>query len=562
MIKLFRLLKYTCLLFAILISSSCDNDFNNIESDVIGEENINFNVVKTSSNVLAYNKRLDSLRINNLRSSLLGVFNDPIYGTTTASIVSQLSPTTNNATFGINPVLDSVVLNIPYFSRQTGTSSASNIPIYTLDSVFGNKNAPIKLSIYRNNFLLRDFNPNSQNVEAQNYYSNAFNNINNTAITDNLTINFDNARETLLYQIDEFTPSNSAIITNPNADPLQFSPPALRLNLTQNLDGTVNSDNINLWTNIILSQSGLSTLSNPDNFNDYFRGVYFKVETINTDGQIILLNTDGANISIHFKNENEDKSRLTKTPYVLNFGQNILNTFKNDFTPSLSNGDSELGDSQLYLKGTGSMAVVDLFDGLVNCEETNTEETALDCFKKTYRQRVDTGYILQPGETEDENGYARRNGNFILKRIINEAILLVYEDENTILDTNAHQNDKVYAYDVANNTPILDHNVDGTDPTLGLRQTDENGISSYKIRVTEHLNRIILRDSSSTSLGLIISSTPNITNSSEILNSKDVVTGVPTSTLLTTRGTVLHGSNTNVEDNRRMTLEIFSTEPN
>ena len=562
MIKLFRLLKHISLFFSILLTVSCDNEFNNIESDVIREENINFNVVKTNLNVLAYNKKLDSLRINNLSSNLLGFFNDPIYGTTKASIITQLNPAINNPAFGINPVLDSVVLNIPYFSRQTGVSGVSNIPLYALDSVFGNKNAPIKLSIYRNNFLLRNFNPNAQNIEAQNYYSNAFNNTNNSAITESLNINFDNTIDTLLYQVDDFIPNNNAIVTTSDTNVLQSSPPVLKLNLTQNQDGTVNSGNINLWTSIILSQNGLPTLSNPNNFNNYFRGIYINAETNNNDGQIILLNTGAANIQIYFKNENENKNGLTQSPYTLNFGQNTLNTFKNEFTTPLENGDKTLGDSKLYLKGTGSMAVVDLFNGLVNCEETNTEETSLECFKKTYRQRVDTGYILQPGETEDQDGYAKRNGNFILKRIINEAMLLVYEDEDSVLDTESHKNDKVYVYDIANNVPIIDHNVDGTDPTLGLRQTDENGISSYKIRVTEYLNSIILRDSSNTKLGLIISNSANITNSAQILNSTDVVTAVPTPTLLTPRGTVLHGSNANVEDNKKMTLEIFSTEPN
>ena len=566
MMKLFRVLKYACLLYSLSVIFSCENDFNNLESDVIGEENINFNASKTALNVLAYNKRLDSLQINNLNSSLLGFFNDPLYGETTGSIVTQLSPAVNAPAFGNTPVIDSVILNIPYFSRITGTSSAPNVPLYALDSVFGNKNAGFKLSIYKNNFLLRDFNPNSATNEAQKYYSNASNNdkTSNFAITETQTINFDANKGELLYQNNNFIPSNKAIILLPNTTPTTAQAPALRLNLVKSEDNTINDvDKINFWTNLILNQEGLPTLSNLSNFNNHFRGLYIKAEAKDNDGQILLLNTNAANISIYFSNTGITPGTTpTNSPYVLTFGQNILNPYINTFTQTLSNGDRATGDSQLFLKGTeGSMAILDIFNGLINCDETNTNETAIDCFKKTYRQRVDTGYILKSGETEDENGYALRNGNFILKRVINEAQLIVFEDESIVTDNAAHENDRVYVYDIKNNIPIIDHSTDGSDSSLGLRETDTNGASKYKIRITEHLNSIILRDSTNTKLGLILSNNVDISNSSEILKSNDVVTSVPTAKILSPRGTVLHGSNSSAID-KRIRLEIFSTESN
>ena len=42
-----------------------------------------------------------------------------------------------------------------------------------------------------------------------------------------------------------------------------------------------------------------------------------------------------------------------------------LNTFDNTFNITLDDGDSELGDEKLYLKGgEGSMAIIDLFDNV------------------------------------------------------------------------------------------------------------------------------------------------------------------------------------------------------
>src|SRR5690606_9071449 len=129
-------------------------------------------------------------------------------------------------------------------------------------------------------------------------------------------------------------------------------------------------------------------LSNLSNFKNYFRGLYLKAEAVDNDGQMVLLNLANANITIHYTYGAED-SRLQST-YTLNFSGNILNTFINNFNEPLENGNATEGDATLYLKGTeGSMAVVDLFSGMVECEDedgTITIRTALECFKRTYRK--------------------------------------------------------------------------------------------------------------------------------------------------------------------------------
>ena len=101
---------------------------------------------------------------------------------------------------------------------------------------------------------------------------------------------------------------------------------------------------------------------------------------------------------------------------------------------------------------------------------------------------------------------------------------------------------------------------------LGQRQVvkDDNGVevAKYKIRLTEHLNNILLKDSTNTKLGLILSTNVNLTNSSKILESEDEVSEIPSTTLLAPRGTILYGNHQNVPENRKLKLEIFFTEPN
>ena len=103
--KILKALNFTCvILFLIVAFIACDKDFSTVESDVLGEDNINFNTDKVNLPIIAYNKKLDSLQINNLPSALLGVFNDPVYGQTTASIITQIAPSGFGPDFGGNPV--------------------------------------------------------------------------------------------------------------------------------------------------------------------------------------------------------------------------------------------------------------------------------------------------------------------------------------------------------------------------------------------------------------------------------------------------------------------------
>ena len=281
---------------------------------------------------------------------------------------------------------------------------------------------------------------------------------------------------------------------------------------------------------------------------------------------MIQLNlTGGSNITIYYKT-GEDSSR-SNTTYAMNFTGNKLNTFINNYNINLGNGDQTLGDEKLYLKGTeGSMAVVDLFYGMVECENedgTTSMISALDCFKKTFRQLDDDGQGIQDPLTN----------RYLLKRIINEAHLAIIEDEDISDggDNDYHIYDRIYAYDIKNNTPTTDYLIDQTENTqqpfnskiisLGRRIPQDNDVFKYKIRVTEYLNNLLIRDSTNTKLGLVMSTNVNYTDNSEILNSTDEVTEVPAATILSPRGTIVYGSKgiTNKEA-KKLKLKIFYTE--
>ena len=154
------------LLFLVSITAffaSCDKDFNEIGSDVIGVDHFGL-IQDTTKTVIAYNQATGSVETSNLTINSLGYYNNPFFGKTRASIVSQVLLDTVNQTIGSLPTVTKVELSLPYFSHLVSTDATTGNHTYELDSVHGyvttdskkvfNK---IKLSVYESNYYLRDY---------------------------------------------------------------------------------------------------------------------------------------------------------------------------------------------------------------------------------------------------------------------------------------------------------------------------------------------------------------------------------------------------------------------
>ncbi len=363
---------------------SCEKDFTSIDSDVINSENaVNFETKSIEYPILTYTKRVDPVQSNNLPSFLLGYYNHPVFGESSSSFVGQMVPENYSPEFGENPVLDSVILTIPYFSRGVETSDEDDIT-YELDSVYGDD--PIKLSIYRNNFFLRSFDPYGEFDDTQKYYSNG-------SLSDIESINQSQLEGDLLFEIDEFVP-NASQINLTELDTLdepfvsQKIAPALRVRL--------DDPNNEYWQNLIFANEGNPELSNENNFKEFFRGVYLKVESLSSEGSIMLLNlaSSNTNITVHYTSDtpitsetdtdNIDEITTYQNDYVLNFSGVLLNVFNNSYSIDISNSDEVNGDEKIYLKGgEGYVGLVDLFNGTVE-DEMGEDVNALEHFKSFF----------------------------------------------------------------------------------------------------------------------------------------------------------------------------------
>ena len=339
------MLKVTTVIAVVFSLVACEDDFETIGTGVIGEPNFNANLYD-EADISVTNIDLGPVQTNNLPLFLLGTYEDQVFGKQEASILSQVYLSQTNPNFGNEPVVDSVVLSIPYFSTEISTEEGEKG--YRLDSIYGN--SPIKLSVLATNFFLNDYDPATNFEKSQKYYSNL-----SSQVLDNGV--------TTLYETNNFKPSaQELVLINEKAiaseDTVRL-PPQLRVKLSTNF-----------FQSKIIDAEGSLELSSQKNFTEYLRSIYIRAEKISENGSMMLLNLNQAEagIIIYYtikvadtsdSDDDGDTSEMVEVlkSFKLNFGQNRVNTFEQE-VPSFNEAD------KVYLKGgEGSMAVIELFSG-------------------------------------------------------------------------------------------------------------------------------------------------------------------------------------------------------
>ena len=556
------------LCFLVTSFIACDKDFSTLESDIITSDvATNFDVLRMSetnpefTDIITYTDVIEPVQTNGLGLNSIGIYDDVAYGRTTTSFVSQLTTSSFISDFGEQVKIDSVVLYLPYFSSIEDIDDDENIT-YEIDSVFGRE--PFRLSLFESNYFIRDFDPDAEFDEIQPYFSNmsaSTSEIISEASLEGVELTFVDYNE----DTGEFDPIDNTIEISEEGYVLTAS--------EENEDGEeeVTSRNqfpgirvlldTTFWHNKIISKAGDPVLEGQNTFSEYFRGLYFKAEPINDDGSFIILNTAGqtSNITIYYTRliANSDEEGATEqATYTLNFGPNRINFINNEFTTVINDGDDVNGDARLFLKGgEGSIAKFKLFNGT----DLDDDDDSMNTFEAWKSDFV---------ETDSEGNFVRA------KRIVNEANLVFYVDQNLV---DGDEPDRLFLYDVDNKQPLDDYFIDISNsglPSLSksthlgpLQRVDDepdgDGIK-YKFTITEHINNLLLRDSTNVELGLAVSLNVNL---EDLVTQRQVQTGdnsdftVPVSSVISPRGTVLHGSNT--EDSaKKVYLEIYYTEPN
>ncbi len=522
----------------VFLFCSCDKDYNVIGDDLIGDNNFDF--ATYYSNVVAYNQKITAVANNQIVTATnsplnrLGIYEDPVFGTVTSNFVTQVSLSTYAPTIGEAPVIEDVILEIPYFSHVTEVNVDGSSD-YELDSIYGGApdEAKLNLKIYESGYYLRDLDPNTSFQESQLYYTDQNAEIdswkkgailNNDANESQNTAFFFDKSQIVIKTIDADTQKETTT----------YKAPQMRLKLDKAF-----------FQDKILNASA-SYLATSDVFKNYFRGLYFQVDRSGSSKtNMAMLDFSKGTITIKYKAKTaittdddqtmEDKSIvLTLTGNTVGLQDESASTVNYTSATNPNNVDKVQGDEKLYLRGgEGSMAVISLFD--------------------------------TPGELEQ----IRSKG-----WLINEANLTFYIDADQM--KNSDEPNRVYLYDLTNNQPIVDFYNDGTgsvttDANLskiifsGIIVKDASSSKGvyYKIRLTDHIRNLIKTTTAeNVKLGLVVTQSISTTGFNKLRTPNDVLTAVPKASVVSPLGTVVYGGSTSVSEDKRLRLKIYYTKSN
>lgn len=586
----------------LLLLASCEEELDTIGEGVVAGEP--FSTGKVEYDVFTYNKGITAVQTNRLPLYQLGTFDDPIYGQRKASIISQLQLPSTSPTFGDisqtsedeadndqeNETVKEVILYIPFQTAPTPDSDGDGIPdelengqdvddpnsdydgdgvtdnqervlgsnpydasedgtgddfvpnIYAnrfdLDSIYGDRNQTFDLVVSRSNYFLRDLDPNSNFEEAQEYYSNQdF----SSFIGEELTIDGQKTvviddTEMLIYAEDD-----------PETEDVDESETVVESRIAPGIRVPLNPE---FFQENILDKEGQSELLSDSNFRNFFRGVH--LSGTDMDQLMFLLDLTEANITITYEYDDydpeTDETVTAEKDFVLNFLEssqagifgNAVNVFENEMLPPEIENALDTGEnaSRIYVKGGNTLAEVRLFD-------------------------------------EVENG-----GSAIINQIkqnnwvINEANLVFYVDREA-LGTSVVEPPRLYLYNAETNRPLFDSSNEDITANSGpnslryfpshdgILETDNDLGVKYTIRITEHINNIIVRDSANAKLGLTLTPNINLIGVQEAIGSDMQGIDYPIGAAISPLGTILYGSDVGPgEESSKLKLEIYYTEAN
>ena len=394
-----------------------------------------------------------------------------------------------------------------------------------IDSIYGNRDIPFNLRVERSTFFLRDLDPDSGFLEAQEYFSSqqfSPDFVAEVLFEGEVTIT---TEETIIFREDD---PDTEIDESLEVD--QRLQPGIRVPL-----------DIDFFQQNIIDNEGGSPLLSSANFTEFFRGIHLSV----SDDILILLNLTQGNITINYEYDgfDEGEPETVRDRYTLTLitggdiapiAGNAVNTYNNDALPPNIASELDTGEnaSRIYLKGgSGIFAEVALF-------EPDNQENVINEIKQN-------------------------------RWVINEANLVFYVDREA-LDAAGVTDEvpRLYLYNAETNAALYNINF-GSEPSLVgridgnyggfLEEEDGKGVK-YTVRITNYINDIIVRDSVNATLGLAVSADITNISASGAMLENTMEEDVPIASTITPLSTILFGSNLPESDDRRLRLEIFFTE--
>lgn len=631
--------KFLGLLLILGLLVSCEQDLTTVGSGVVGNEP--FTTGKEVYDVFAFNKNIEAVQTNKLNIYQLGVYNDPVFGRTEASITSQIFLSTINPSFGAfsqakenltgtadesittiqeNEKVKEVYLYIPYLTSSGSLDSDGDgvIDVYdkvpdsdndndgdgvlnsvetasntdprdetsvdadrdgindnngktifannfaekvALDSIYIDgvnydnvAKSPLpafNLKVERSTFFLSDLDPNTSFQESQQYYSDEVFSPDFVTGTPLFQGDVEIIDEEFLIQNedDESTEDVNEAETNTKLQP------GIRVKL-----------NNEFFQTNILDKEGSSELISQANFTEFIRGLHLSVQESSANDVFLMLDLSAANITMTYTYTSYDTNGTSDDVS----DDNPNNTLEKDFVFTLLSRSTT---------------------GVISGNAVNTIITenygpqildVLDNGENSSRIYLKGG----PGTYAEINLFEEGGGEEIIEQIksenwvINEANLVFYIDRDQLdVAGSTLEPPRLFLYNTENKIPLIDIATDPASPQTGIsdlfgfypnydgiiQKTNDKGVK-YSVKITDHINDIILRDSTNATLGLTLATNIQNWNIADAkVSDPEIVDGIerlPITSTVTPLSTILFGGNINATDpnfDKRLKLEISYT---
>ena len=308
------------LMIGMLAFASCKKSPETIGDNLISDDNY-IAIFHTDTTEIICHSFIDSVATSNASSALLGAMRDPVFGNTEAGFYTQLRPSVAGQSFGNNPVVDSLVLQLCLTGYYGDTTVMQTAQVYKLTDSLSFE------TIYYNH---------------------------STVPTDNI----DHANG---YQ---FRPRPGSKVHIIGSDTL--TQPIIRIPLSQELGNQL----INLDT---------TAYSRPDLFKQYFKGLYVTCAPVGQNGvisSINLTNNTYTLLQLYYHNASTPNKPMRYNFYVTS-SDSYFNHFDHDYTQGSSefvsqvlDGQTELGQSILYLQSMGGVKAKVYFPNICHWADT------------------------------------------------------------------------------------------------------------------------------------------------------------------------------------------------
>ena len=480
-----------------LFSACSSNDFNEIDGGLLKNPNFDTNVFTATIQVSQIKE--SAVQTNGLGGYLLGQYSQVPFGTKSATIVAQVTLPAVNPTFGTktqasensenkseNETVTEAYLYIPFFNPNSSNSNASYSQNgeYTLDSIYGNRDASFQVNVRELNYFLSDI---DTDLNAKVYYSNNTNITSNlgASIVSNTTSTYTISNKAITrYQFDN--PQTSEDESKKVQDVLA---PGLRIPLSTNFFQTK-----------IINKEGSSELANANEFKKYFKGISISASNFSKD-LMMLLNMTNAKIEIVYSYEtsgtNSTTTETRKNRYELSLNGITVNLFNNS-------GESLTDSSKIYLSGAlGQTASITISD------------TDIANIKSQKLMVTDASLLLY---VDNSVSYTKEPERLFIYNTQTGAVLVDYQ-----YDPTSNADSSTYSY--------LYH--------LGKLQKENGKGAFYQLRITNHILNLVNEIGTNVPLGIVVASNVKNTNSGAYLRNTNTKGKIPSSAVATPLGTVI-----------------------